>query len=87
LERNFADLSNRERTVIAWRFPMNGGDMMTLAAVGRTLGLGKERVRQIQNRALEKIRSVLKADLAWIEAAGGRTSTPRSGEGRVREVA
>jgi RNA polymerase sigma factor (sigma-70 family) len=64
LERNSAGLTNREWVVLARRFAMDGGDEQTLAQVGHTLGLSKERVRQIQNRALGKIRKALQADPA-----------------------
>jgi RNA polymerase sigma factor (sigma-70 family) len=64
LELNLGDLTDRESTVLTRRFAMKGGEALTLGQVGRTLGLSKERVRQIQNRALGKIREVLEADPA-----------------------
>lgn len=64
LELNLGDLTDRESKVLTRRFAINGGEALTLGQVGRTLGLSKERVRQIQNRALGKIREVLEADPA-----------------------
>ncbi|MDZ4753907.1 MAG: sigma-70 family RNA polymerase sigma factor [Phycisphaerae bacterium] len=56
---NRADLSDVERTVIDHRFNLNGTSEqppLTLEQVGQIIGVTKERVRQIQNKALEKIR-------------------------------
>ncbi|TVQ63473.1 MAG: sigma-70 family RNA polymerase sigma factor [Phycisphaerales bacterium] len=56
---NRADLSAIERTVIEHRFGIETDDFekpMTLEQVGQIIGVTKERVRQIQNKALEKIR-------------------------------
>ncbi len=62
LEENAAELTEREVTVLGWRFPKDGGAELTLAQVGDILGLSKERVRQIQDRALAKLRNVLETD-------------------------
>jgi RNA polymerase sigma factor (sigma-70 family) len=52
-------LSEREATVIRRRFGL-GCEPETLEDVGRTLGLTRERVRQLQNEALEQLRSLTK---------------------------
>jgi RNA polymerase primary sigma factor len=36
---------------------------MTLEEVGRVIGVTKERVRQIQNKALEKLRTTIEAEV------------------------
>ncbi len=59
---NLGELTDRESTVLARRFPMDSTEGLTLGEVGNTLGLSKERVRQIQNRALGKLRELLEAD-------------------------
>ena len=62
IERNSAELTDVERRVIEARFAVNRPEdtqAMTLAEVGEVIGVTKERVRQIQNRALEKLRSTL----------------------------
>jgi RNA polymerase primary sigma factor len=59
VESNRADLSEVERAVVMHRFALEGteqGRPPTLAQVGRLIGLTKERVRQIQNQAFEKLR-------------------------------
>jgi RNA polymerase primary sigma factor len=53
-------LSSREREVIARRFGL-GREQETLAAVGERLGVTRERIRQIQDRALRKLREAAAA--------------------------
>jgi RNA polymerase primary sigma factor len=50
------ELDPRERTVIESRFGLGGESPQTLQTIGRRLGLSRERVRQIEARALERIR-------------------------------
>jgi RNA polymerase primary sigma factor len=60
-----AGLTDVERTVIEHRFGLESGDNekpMTLEQVGQIIGVTKERVRQIQNKAMEKIRLELEAN-------------------------
>jgi RNA polymerase primary sigma factor len=64
LHENQGELTERETTVLAGRFPVGGGLGRTLSEIGDALGLSKERVRQIQNSALGKLREVLEADPA-----------------------
>ncbi len=61
VDRNLADLSSVEETVIRRRFnwEQHEDSGLTLEEVGRIIGVTKERVRQIQNKALAKIRTVM----------------------------
>lgn len=60
IAKNRADLSETERTIVIERFGLTGGDKgKTLSEVGKVVGLSNERVRQLQNEALAKIRRVL----------------------------
>ena len=61
VDRNLADLSDTEQTVIRRRFNWEQQDSspMTLEEVGKIIGVTKERVRQIQNKALTKIRKLM----------------------------
>ena len=49
-------LSDRERQVIRLRYGLDGGKPGTLEEIGEQLGVTRERVRQIEARALEKLR-------------------------------
>lgn len=61
VDRNLADLSDTEQTVIRRRFNWQQQDEgpLTLEEVGKIIGVTKERVRQIQNKALAKIRKLM----------------------------
>ena len=50
-------LEPREREVIVLRFGLDGRQARTLKRTGEILGITRERVRQIQQRALLRIRS------------------------------
>ncbi len=51
-------LRPREREVLALRFGLGGGAKLSLSQVGKVLSISKERVRQIQERALEHLREL-----------------------------
>jgi RNA polymerase primary sigma factor len=49
-------LSKRERAVLEMRFGLEDGESHTLEEVGRAFGVTRERVRQIESKALRKLR-------------------------------
>lgn len=63
LQEQLADLlgilDERERRIIDGRFGLNGLKPMLLEDVGREFGVSRERIRQIQNSALTKMRRAL----------------------------
>ena len=61
VERNLAELTDVEQTVIRRRFnwQQEQPSPLTLEEVGSIIGVTKERVRQIQNKALLKIRKLM----------------------------
>jgi len=79
---NEADLSDVEQTVIHHRFGLDAktdAPPLTLEQVGQIIGVTKERVRQIQNKALEKIRLVLEENRKEGEEQAEDASTPAPG--------
>jgi len=56
LQQLLADLTSRERDVISMRFGLTDGTAYSLAEIGRALDLSRERVRQIEAKALQKLR-------------------------------
>jgi RNA polymerase primary sigma factor len=58
LQEWLSQLSAQERQVLDLRFGINGAERSTLAQIGRLLDVSRERVRQVELRALEKLRSL-----------------------------
>jgi RNA polymerase primary sigma factor len=52
-------LDPRERRIVILRYGLSGGDPMTLDQIGRILKLTKERIRQIEKKALGKLRELV----------------------------
>ncbi|WP_457639331.1 sigma-70 family RNA polymerase sigma factor [Persephonella sp.] len=51
-------LDDREKAIIEYRFGLNGEEPKTLTEVGELLGISRERVRQLEQRALKKLRTL-----------------------------
>nr|WP_315862860.1 RNA polymerase sigma factor SigC [Trichothermofontia sichuanensis] len=58
-----SDLTSRERDVIQMRFGLGDGHPYSLAEIGRALDLSRERVRQIEAKALQKLRQPKRRNL------------------------
>ncbi|HSF87511.1 MAG TPA: sigma-70 family RNA polymerase sigma factor [Acidimicrobiia bacterium] len=56
LQRALTLLDERERMVVILRYGLQGHQPRTLSDVGKELGVTRERVRQIEHRALSKLR-------------------------------
>jgi RNA polymerase primary sigma factor len=52
-------LSERKRIVIESRYPLNGGDELSLLNTGRRINVGAERARQIEDEALKELHSLM----------------------------
>lgn len=57
LDRVLDELSTRERNVITARYGLDGKEKRTLQSVADELGISRERIRQIENEAINKLRS------------------------------
>jgi RNA polymerase primary sigma factor len=81
VNRNLADLSSVEETVIRRQFNWNQEDdaTLTLEEVGQIIGVTKERVRQIQNKALAKIRNVMEDGVLRVKP---KTEEEQADQGR-----
>ncbi len=55
LKRALLELPDRERTVVALRYGIDGGEPTPLREIGRQLGITPERVRQIESKALGRL--------------------------------
>ena len=73
VDRNLAELSDTEQTVLRRRFNWQQQEEspLTLEEVGKIIGVTKERVRQIQNKALSKIRKLMEEGVLRV-----KTETP-----------
>ena len=56
LERALSSLPERERMILALRFGLTGEEPMTLERIGERFGLTRERIRQLEAKALAKLR-------------------------------
>lgn len=59
LQEMVTKLDPREATILRYRFGLDGGTEKTLEEVGEKFGVTRERVRQIQNIALRKLRRMI----------------------------
>jgi RNA polymerase primary sigma factor len=59
LQEMVKTLDEREATILRYRFGLDGGPEKTLEEVGQKFGVTRERVRQIQNIALAKLRKII----------------------------
>ena len=58
LDSLMAELTERQRTVLRLRFGMDDGISRSLEQVAKELGISKERVRQIERQAMEKLQKM-----------------------------
>jgi RNA polymerase primary sigma factor len=52
-------LSEREQEILRVRYGLDGSEPQTLAAAGKMMGVSRERIRQIEKRALKKLNIML----------------------------
>jgi len=64
VDQMLEDLSEREAKILKMRFGFFG-EVKTLEDIGREIGLSRERVRQIEKRAKDRLKSKLQNE-AWV---------------------
>jgi len=64
VERTLAPLSDREREVLRLRYGLGADREYTLEEIGKRLSVTRERVRQIESRALQKLRATKQREAA-----------------------
>jgi RNA polymerase primary sigma factor len=62
IERMLADCKEKERDVLVLRFGLSGLDSMTLEEIGQMLEVTRERIRQIESKALTRFRQPSRHD-------------------------
>ncbi len=62
LEQRLGALPEREQEILCRRFGLRGYPAATLEAVGKDMGLTRERVRQVQNQALAMLKTALASE-------------------------
>lgn len=62
IEEWMAQLTPSEQKVIGMRFGLKDGETKTLDSIGREFGITRERVRQIQTQALNKLREITRRE-------------------------
>ncbi len=67
LDHNLANLTETEQAVIRLRFPFldDEAERVTLKEAGLIIGLSKERIRQIQNKSLTKLRTTMQQRITF----------------------
>jgi RNA polymerase primary sigma factor len=63
-----AHLPEPERRTLELRFGLDGGEGLPLEAIGRKLGLSRERIRQLEERALRRLRTYMADDATALDA-------------------
>jgi RNA polymerase primary sigma factor len=63
VQRALEALPERERQVIELRYGLAGAEPLTLEEVGRTFGVTRERIRQIENNTLKKLKRLPEAQM------------------------
>lgn len=60
LENLLSGLSERERNILTYRYGLKDGTIRSLAETGRLVGITRERIRQIESRAINKMRKLIR---------------------------
>ena len=64
VKKLLSSLDKRERAILTLRYGLDGGEPRTLEAVASVFGLTRERVRQLERRAIARLRDGMYAESA-----------------------
>jgi RNA polymerase primary sigma factor len=67
MDRLLGVLDQREKKIISQRFGLDGGNPRILEEIGKDLGITRERIRQLQNSALTKLRRAFSKSAELLE--------------------
>lgn len=67
LARHIDALPERERQVVRYRFGLETGERTSLERIGEIFGVTRERIRQIESRAMTKLRASARDDIGLRE--------------------
>ncbi len=67
IKKWLGQLSANEHKIIEMRYGLTNGEASTLDSIGRTFGITRERVRQIEVQALRKLRAITKLQKVSLE--------------------
>ena len=56
-----SELNEREQSIVIRRFGLHGGNAQSLRQIAESLGISKERVRQVQMHAMDKLQDVARS--------------------------
>jgi len=78
IEESLSSLKEREAKILRLYFGLDGEEPMTLEQIGSLLGITRERVRQIKEKALSRLRHVSRARAGVVPRLGAvsRTAVP-----------
>lgn len=62
LQQHMARLTSRESKILRLRYGLASGNPMTLEQIGAKMGLTRERIRQIEEEALQKLHAIMTQD-------------------------
>jgi RNA polymerase sigma factor (sigma-70 family) len=87
-----ANLTSKERYILTLRFGLSKGTPLSAAEIGFAMGLSTERVRQLREKAIRKIRKAVGLDIDWHITARTRimaylSSLPNEDASQVRSRA
>ena len=61
LHRMIKSIDGREAKILALRFGLDDEEPKTLSKIGEIIGLSRERVRQLEHRALQRLKEALES--------------------------